>query len=88
MIDFWTIGPTAAALQLRARGFSPREAERLVRLKVRYERGEFRELTDHAQWAFMRWLIQHGWFSDWEPSRHELEQGVDDEWWIRLRSWP
>ena len=89
MIDFWTMGPTAAALSLRARGFSSQEAERLVRLKIRYERGEFRELTDRARWAFTRWLIQHGRFSDWFPTPHELEQGgQDDQWWIRLRSTP
>ncbi|MDA8217877.1 MAG: hypothetical protein M0Z94_09710 [Dehalococcoidales bacterium] len=45
MTQFWTMGPTAAALSLRALGFSPREAERLVRLKLRCERGDFCELT-------------------------------------------
>ena len=85
VIDFWTVGPTAAALGLRTRGFSPQEAERLVRLKIRYERGEFRELTDHSRWAFTRWLIQHGRLSDWFPTPHELEKGgQDDQWWIRL----
>ena len=62
MIDFWTLGPTAAALNLRARGFSPREAERLVALKLRYERGEFRELTVYDRLCFMRWLAVHGGF--------------------------
>lgn len=88
MIDIWAIGPTTAALALRAQGFSAHEAERLVQLKIRCERGDFRELTDQARWAFVRWLTQHGWFSDWVSTRHELEKGAQDEWWIRLRSRP
>jgi hypothetical protein len=88
VIDIWAIGPTAAALALRARGFSPAEAERVVQLKIRYQRGEFRELTDRARWVFARWLTQHGWFSDWFPTRHELEKGAVDEWWVRLRPRP
>lgn len=88
MIDIWAIGPTAAALALRAHGFSPHEAERLVQLKIRYQRGDFRELTDQARWAFVRWLIQHGWLSDWIPTRHEIEKGAQDEWPIRLRYRP
>jgi hypothetical protein len=63
MIDFWTLGPTAAAFGLRAHGFAPREAERLVALKLRYERGEFRELTDHDRLRFLRWLVEHGRFA-------------------------
>ena len=63
MIDFWTLGPTAAAYGLRARGFSPREAERLVALKLRYQRGEFRELTNHDRLRFLRWLVEHGRFA-------------------------
>ncbi len=62
MIDVWTLGPTAAAFGLRARGFSPQEAERLVALKLRHERGEFRELTDRDWLRFLRWLVEHGRF--------------------------
>ncbi|MBI4496647.1 MAG: hypothetical protein HY689_01950 [Chloroflexi bacterium] len=62
MMDFWSMGPTAAALALRARGFSLREAQRLVALKVRHERGEFREITPHARLLFLRWLVEHGYF--------------------------
>lgn len=80
MIDIWAIGPTAAALALRAQGFSPHEAERLVQLKIRYQRGDFHELTDQARWTFARWLIQHSWFSDWFLTTHELEQGAQNEW--------
>lgn len=46
MADFWTIGPTAAAPSLRAHGFSPRAAGRLVALKLRDERGGGREHTE------------------------------------------
>jgi hypothetical protein len=69
MTDFWTIGPTAAALGLRAVGFSPREAARIVALKLRYERGDFRELTDRQKrLLFVRWLVEHGHLSDRGPT--------------------
>jgi hypothetical protein len=60
MIDFWTLGPSAAAYGLRARGFSLREADRLVALKLRHERGEFRELTEYDHLCFLRWRVEHG----------------------------
>lgn len=72
MHDIWTIGPTAAAYRLRLCGFSPREAERLVALKLRQERGEFRELTDYDRRRFARWLVDHGRLSDW-PSPDDRE---------------
>jgi hypothetical protein len=62
MVDFWTLGPTAAAFGLRNRGFSPREAEHLVALKLRYERGVFRELAASDRLRFLRWLVEHGRF--------------------------
>ena len=72
MTEFWTMGPTAAALGLRAQGFSPREAERLVRLKLRCERGEFRELTDQQKrLLFARWLVEHGWLDEGSPAAWE-----------------
>lgn len=61
MSDFWTLGPTATALALRASGFSTREADRLVALKLRYLRGGFREMTDEQKrLRFARWLVDHG----------------------------
>jgi hypothetical protein len=61
MRDLWTIGPTAAAHSLRAFGFSPRQADRLVALKLRYDRGSFRELTvSQKRLLFVRWLVEHG----------------------------
>lgn len=65
MTQFWTMGPTAAAFSLRAQGFSPRAAERLVKLKLGYDRGEFRELTsEQKRLLFARWLFAHGRISD------------------------
>jgi hypothetical protein len=65
MNQFWTIGPTAAALSLRALGFSPRAAERLVKLKLGYDRGEFREVSDEQKrLLFARWLFEHGRIGD------------------------
>lgn len=63
------VGPTALAIWLRRRGFSQREAERLVALKLRYVRGGFREVTnEQKRLHFARWLVDHGW----------LDEGVDD----------
>ena len=65
MPDVWTFGPTAAARALRAFGFSPRQADRLVALKIRYERGDFRELTTaQKRLLFARWLVRHNHLSD------------------------
>lgn len=65
MPDIWRIGPTAAASALRAYGFSPRQAERLVALRLRYERGAFREVTvPQTRLLFARWLVTHGRLSD------------------------
>jgi hypothetical protein len=64
MSEFWTIGPAAAAHRLRLCGFSPLEAERLVALKIRYDRGALREPTDDDRLGFARWLVEHGRLSD------------------------
>ncbi len=61
MLDFWSLGPTAAVVGLRRLGYSAREAERLVALKLRYDRGAFREFTDaQKRLLFARWLVEHG----------------------------
>ena len=66
MIDIWTIGPTAAAYHLRQQGFTPRQAERLVALRLRRARGELHELTyEECRRRFVRWLVEHGRFTDW-----------------------
>jgi hypothetical protein len=73
MSDFWMVGPTAAAMFLRAQGFSPCEAEHLVRLQLRHERGDFDELILArrflAHLPFLRWPAQHGRFDDGESAR-------------------
>ena len=61
----WSMGPTAAALALRAQGFTLPEANRLVVLRRRYERGEFFEVTSaQKRLEFARWLVQHGRLTD------------------------
>jgi hypothetical protein len=70
MTDLWTIGPTAAVRALRACGFSLRQAERLVALKLRYERGVFREVTvSQKRLLFARWLVEHGRLDEGDPLR-------------------
>jgi hypothetical protein len=65
MSDLWIVGPTALAFGLRRRGFSIREAERLVVLKIRYVRGEFSEMTEpQKRLRFAHWLVNHGWLSE------------------------
>ena len=77
MADFWRTGPTGVALALRAFGFSPQEAERLVALKLRYDRGEFRELTDaRKRLLFARWLVEHGQLSDWPATDDDMRQAA------------
>lgn len=74
MRDIWSIGPTAAARALRACGFSPRQAECLIALKLRYERGAFRELTvAQNRLLFVRWLVEYGRIDDGVPVRHSRE---------------
>ena len=65
MIDIWTIGPTAAAVYLRRQGFTSQQAVRLVALRLRHDRGAFRELTDQDRFRFVRWLVEHGRLTDW-----------------------
>ena len=71
-------GPTALAIWLRSRGFSPREAECLVALKLRYVRGGFREVTnEQKRLRFARWLVDHGWLDEGVDDTFE-EEGADD----------
>ncbi len=75
MTDFWTVGPTRAVIGLRALGFTPQEAERLVALKLRHERAGFRELTqERKRRLFARRLVAHGRLSDWPMARREASQ--------------
>lgn len=68
MIEIWRMGPIAAAVALRGMGFSPTEANRLVALKLRRERGGFDDPTDtQKRLLFARWLVQNGRLSEGEP---------------------
>ncbi len=77
MRDIWTIGPTAAAACLREQGFTPRQAERLVALKRRLTRTDLDELTYEECWLrFVRWLVEHGRFTDWPAGVDAGEEGA------------
>jgi hypothetical protein len=68
MIAIWRMGPIAAAVTLRGLGFSSQEANRLVELKLRRERGELDDPTDaQKRLLFVRWLVQNGRLSEGEP---------------------
>ena len=74
MRDIWSIGPTAAVRALRACGFSSRQADNLVALKLRYERGAFREQSAaQNRLLFVRWLVEHGRLDDGLPVQHSME---------------
>ena len=77
MNDMWTFGLSGTTLYLRANGFSWRESDRLLRLRLRVERGDFDEKTDEQKrLEFVKWLVQHGRFSDQleDPSWHSGRQ--------------
>lgn len=77
MTDLWRTGPTGAALGLRALGFSSQQAERLVALKLRYQRGAFRELTDaQKRLLFARWLVAHGRLNDWPATEYDARRAA------------
>jgi hypothetical protein len=68
MIEIWRMGPIAAAVALRGLGFSAQEANHLVELKQRRERGELDDLTDaQKRLRFVRWLVQNARLSEGEP---------------------
>jgi hypothetical protein len=65
MIEIWRMSPIAAAVTLRGLGFSSDEANRLVALKLRCERGDLDDPTDtQKQLLFARWLVQTGRLSE------------------------
>ncbi|HET7772173.1 MAG TPA: hypothetical protein VFN74_25595 [Chloroflexota bacterium] len=78
MASLWTLsriaGPTATALALRGRDFSPREAERLSAVLQRDLRGEFQPLEreDKQRALFICWLKDHGRLTD-----HPADQSAD-----------
>jgi hypothetical protein len=67
MIEIWRMGPIGAAVALRGLGFSPHEANRLVELKLRCQRGDLDDPTDtQKRLLFIRWLVQNGRLSEGE----------------------
>ena len=77
-IDLWALGPKAAAYRLCLSGFTPPEAERLVALKLRLERGLLarEELTDEElRRRFVRWLVDQGRLTEW-PTPEEPDSSA------------
>ena len=73
----WNVRATAAALTLRTKGFSPREADRLVVLRQRYERGEFRDVPiEQKRKEFAKWLVEHGRLTDHIDTAETATYGV------------
>ncbi len=57
--------PVARRVLQHGYGFSAREAERLVQLKIRYECGKFRYVSREQKYLeFYRWLVVHGHLDD------------------------
>jgi hypothetical protein len=74
-VELWGVDPGWAARGLHLCGFTPAEAERLVALKLRRERGELDDLTDETRRAlFVRWLVEHGHLGEW-PAPAAPEDG-------------
>ena len=69
----------AQVARLHPSVFSAGEAERLGALRARYERGEFREVTDRQRRAFARWLVENGWFAEAGPTRQRRDDRPLDE---------
>jgi len=44
-------------------GFTVEEAQRLIQLQMEYEERKATEETNHHR--FVRWLVEHGRFSEW-----------------------
>lgn len=69
----WRLGTAASRLALTHRGFNARETERLIALKIRYERGDLRFVRDEdKRLGFARWLVMHGYLTD-QLVRRETE---------------
>ena len=61
----YAVVPSHAVLQLRVLGFSWPQIGRLLFLRRRYQRGDFRELTyENKRMLFAQWRYEHGYLSD------------------------
>lgn len=61
----WQLGTAACRLALTRRGFSARETERLIALKIRYEGGKLHFVThEDKRLRFARWLVANGYLTD------------------------
>jgi len=63
----WTSADLEDGALLCAKGFSVEQAERMILMRRRVERGDINEVAvDVNHLEFMRWLVQRGRVSDWE----------------------
>lgn len=61
----WRLSTAASRLALTHRGFNARETERLIALKIHYERGNLRFVSDEEKrLRFASWLVMHGYLTD------------------------
>jgi len=67
MSDFWRFGPSAATMALRRMGFTSRQADRLVALKLRQLRGDLELTQAQKRLRFARWLVRHGRIGEGRP---------------------
>jgi hypothetical protein len=66
MATTWTPEDLEDGAQLCSKGFSADQAERMILMRRRIDRGEINEVAvDVNRLAFMRWLVEHGRVSDW-----------------------
>jgi hypothetical protein len=65
--SIWTPEDLEDGALLCSKGFSIEQAERMILMRRRIDRGEVNEAgVDVNHVEFMRWLVQHGKVSDWE----------------------
>lgn len=60
MTDFWRIGPTEAEHRLRLAGFTAREAERLVALRLSCDARDAREFSVEQRTVLLQWFLDRG----------------------------
>lgn len=78
------LSSTTTTIDLGALGFSRLEAQRLLGLKERFDRGQLHEVTREEQrLRFVRWLVDHEYLNEGMPAgRGDIEGDV--AWTTRL----
>ncbi len=82
------LSPTATMIDLGALGFSQLEAQRLLDLKARFDRGQLHEVTREEQrLRFIRWLVEHEYLNEGVPNGRADGEGGDTEGGAWMRFW-